>query len=314
MQVHHNTEHLPVFRNAVVTIGTFDGVHTGHRQIFQQMKREAAEIDGETVIVTFHPHPRKIVKGRTGQVFLLTTMDERIKLLTEIGIDHLVIIPFTTEFSEMGAKDYIENFLIARFHPNTIIIGYDHRFGKNRTGDYRLLEELAPDFNCVIKEIPEKILNEVTVSSTVIRESLLQGDISRANQLLGYPYFFEARVVHGDKRGRLLGYPTANLEITDPEKLVPGDGVYAVTVELKGSHPGSFRGMMNIGYRPTVDGSKKMIEVNIFDFEQSIYGELITVFVHHFIRKEMKFSGLDELKAALSDDKKKTLAFFQFKR
>ncbi|WP_336513854.1 bifunctional riboflavin kinase/FAD synthetase [Pollutibacter soli] len=311
MQVHYNIHHLPRFRNAVVTIGTFDGVHPGHRQIFQQMKTEAADVHGETVIVTFHPHPRRVVKGKSGEVFLLTTIDERIELLRSIGIDHLVIVPFTTGFSEMSAEDYIENFLIKNFQPHSIIIGYDHRFGKNRSGDYRLLEQLAPRWNCEVKEIPEKILNEVTVSSTIIRDSLLSGDIGLANKMLGYPYFFHARVIHGDKRGRTIGYPTANLEITDPEKLIPGDGVYAVTIDVSITGKSiTHKGMMNIGVRPTVDGTRRMIEVNIFNFHDDIYGEIVKVSVYHFIRREKKFSGLDELKAQLFADMRESLAYF----
>ena len=180
MQVHRDIDHLPVFQKAVITIGTFDGVHLGHRQIFGQMHHEAETIGGETVIITFHPHPRKVIKGRPGNVQLLTTMKERISLLSQLNIDHLVIVPFTNEFAELDATSYCRDFLIRRFHPHTIIIGYDHRFGKNRTGDYRLMEALAPVHNYILKEIPEKVLNEVTVSSTTIRESLTRGEVNKA--------------------------------------------------------------------------------------------------------------------------------------
>ena len=233
MFVHHRTDNLPAFRNAVITIGTFDGVHKGHQLIIDQLKQEAKTIDGETVIITFHPHPRKIIGGKSGKLFLLTTLDERIRLLESAGIDHLVIVPFTDAFSAQDASAYISDFLVNLFHPHTIIIGYDHRFGKNRQGDYHLLEDMSVKYNYAVKEIDEQILNEVTISSTRIREALTKGDITTANAFLGYPYFFEGEVIHGDKRGRSIGYPTANLKVSDPDKLIPADGVYAVRVDLK---------------------------------------------------------------------------------
>jgi riboflavin kinase/FMN adenylyltransferase len=304
MQVHRDIDHLPVFRNAVITIGTFDGVHTGHRQIFMQMKSAAASINGETVIITFHPHPRKIVKGRPGTVQLLTTMDERISLLEEIGIGHLVIVPFTGDFAEMDAESYVKNFLIRKFNPHTIIIGYDHRFGKGRSGDYKLLESLAAGYGFIVKEIPEKLLNDAIISSTFIRDSLLNGEVDKAADFLGYTYFIEALVVHGQKRGRTIGYPTANLEIDDSEKLVPADGVYAVKVSVEnGGNADYYNGMLNIGFRPTVDGTRKVIEVNLFDFEGDLYGQKIKVCFYRYIRGEIKFAGIEQLKAQLDADK-----------
>jgi riboflavin kinase/FMN adenylyltransferase len=312
MQVHRDIDHLPDFHNAVITIGTFDGVHTGHRQIFMQMKSAATGINGETVIITFHPHPRKIVKGRPGTVQLLTTMDERIALLEEIGINHLVIVPFTGEFAEMDAESYVKNFLIQKFNPHTIIIGYDHRFGKGRSGDYKLLESFAKVYGFTVKEIPEKLLNDAIISSTFIRDSLLNGDVDKAAVLLGYTYFIEALVVHGQKRGRTIGYPTANLEIPDGEKLVPTDGVYAVKVLVKESGNAEYyNGMLNIGFRPTVDGTRKVIEVNLFDFHGDLYGQKIKVFFHRFIRGEIKFAGIEQLKAQLDADKIASLSILE---
>jgi riboflavin kinase/FMN adenylyltransferase len=308
MQVHRDIDYLPVFRNAVITIGTFDGVHTGHRQIFMQMKSAAADINGETVIITFHPHPRKIVKGRPGTVQLLTTMDERISLLEGIGINHLVIVPFTGEFAEMDAETYVNNFLIRKFNPHTIIIGYDHRFGKGRSGDYKLLESLAAGYGIIVREIPEKLLNDAIISSTFIRDSLLNGEVDKAASFLGYTYFVEATVVHGQKRGRTIGYPTANLEINDSEKLVPADGVYAVKVLVKnGGNAEYYNGMLNIGFRPTVDGTRKVIEVNLFDFAGDLYDKKIKVYFHRYIRGEIKFAGIDQLKAQLNIDKVEAL-------
>lgn len=309
MQVHQQTDNLPAFRNAVVTIGTFDGVHRGHQLIIEQMKKEALAIDGETVIITFHPHPRKIIEGKSGKLFLLTTLRERIRLLKESGIDHLVIIPFTDDFAEQDASSYIQDFLVRYFLPHTIIIGYDHRFGKNRQGDYHLLEKMAPTFNYIVKEIDEQVLNEVTISSTRIRESISRGDIGLANEFLGYKYFFEGVVVNGDKRGRTIGFPTANLELTDPDKLIPGDGVYAVKAAIPGkkNQPILKNGMMNIGFRPTVDGLKHIIEVNLFDFKEDIYGKKLEIFVIQRIRNEQKFSGLESLQAQLKKDHRTAL-------
>ena len=305
MQVHQQTDNLPVFRNAVVTIGTFDGVHKGHQLIIQQMKKEASVSGGETVIITFHPHPRKIISGKSGKLFLLTTLQERIRLLKDSGIDHLVVIPFTDDFAEQDAESYIRDFLVRYFHPHTIIIGYDHRFGKNRLGDYHLLEKMAPDFNYKVKEIDEQVLNEVTISSTRIRVAISRGDIVSANEFLGYRYFFEGEVINGDKRGRTIGFPTANLRLTDPDKLIPGDGVYAVKAAMHGKNnpPIVKNGMMNIGFRPTIDGLNHIIEVNLFDFNEDIYGEKLEISVVQRIRDEQKFNGLESLKAQLKKDK-----------
>src|SRR6478672_10895935 len=232
MQVYRSVEQLPPFRKAVITIGTFDGVHEGHRKIIAHLKQEAEAINGETVIITFHPHPRKVVSSAILGIRLINTLDEKIELLAEAGIEHLVIIPFTEAFANQSAEDYIQNFLIKNFHPHTVITGYDHRFGKDRLGDYRLLEKMAPVYNYVLKEIPKHVLDEIAISSTNIREAIVHNDIETANKLLGYDFFFEGVVVDGDKLGRKLGYPTANLKMTDEEKIILGNGIYAVYVEV----------------------------------------------------------------------------------
>jgi len=307
MQVHRQTEQLPVFRNAVVTIGTFDGVHRGHRQIIDQVVAEARRSGGESVIVTFHPHPRQIVRG-SHPVALINTLEEKINLLEAAGVDHLVIVPFTASFASYTAEEYIEEFLLKRFNPHTLIIGYDHRFGKNRTGDFKLLESYAARNHFNLVEIAPQLLQEVAVSSTRIRNAVLEGDMNLANELLGYAFNFEGTVVEGNRIGRTIGYPTANLQITDPEKITPGNGVYAVIVEIPDQSGDITRkGMMNIGHRPTVDGTRRTIEVNIFDFNGNLYGEIIRVRVMHYLRGEQKFSGLDELKAQLGRDREKAL-------
>ena len=235
MQVHYDIDSLPLFRNAVITIGTFDGVHMGHRQVIDKLKSEAIAANGETVIITFHPHPRKVVSSTILGIRLINTLDEKIELLKQLGIDHVVVVPFTDAFANQPAEDYIKNFLIEKFHPHTIIIGYDHRFGRDRQGDYRLLEKDASKYNYRLKEIPKHILENISISSTNIRQAILHNDIATADKLLGYEFFFSGVVVHGDKLGRKLGYPTANLKVIDEEKIVPGNGIYAVYAQPEGS-------------------------------------------------------------------------------
>jgi riboflavin kinase / FMN adenylyltransferase len=309
MQVHHNIQNLPVFKNAVITIGTFDGVHSGHQQIIRQMLSEAKAIGGETVVITFHPHPKMVVTGAKQDIKVLNTLAEKITLLQKHGVHHLVVVPFTNAFAEQTAHAYIKDFLVARFHPHTIIIGYDHRFGAGRKGDYHLLEDEAPENNFVVKEIPEHVLQNITISSTKIRTALLDGDITTASEFLGYPYFFSGKVVEGNKLGRTIGYPTANLSIEDEYKLIPGNGVYAAEVIVNGeSSDVSLKGMMNIGVRPTVGGTiNRVIEVNIFNFDADIYGQELTVFVKTKLRDEIKFNGLEELKKQLAKDKEDSL-------
>jgi riboflavin kinase/FMN adenylyltransferase len=311
MKVHTDITALPVFHNAVVTIGTFDGVHLGHTQIINQLKQAATGIDGETVIITFYPHPRKVV-GLKDPVYLISTPPEKQELLSAKGIDHLVVVPFTEEFASQTAEEYVENFLIRHFHPHTLIIGYDHRFGKNRSGDFHLLEAYASNHRFNLIEIPQHLLHQSGISSTRIRENLLNGNLEAANELLGYDYFFEGIVVEGNKIGRTIGYPTANLQIQEPEKLIPCNGVYAVTATLNNSKNPVLEGMMNIGLRPTVDGKKRVIEVNLFNFNEDIYGSILRVTIKKYIRGEQKFSSLDALKEQLAMDKTEVDNIFNY--
>ncbi|HEX6431958.1 MAG TPA: bifunctional riboflavin kinase/FAD synthetase [Niastella sp.] len=333
MKVYYSIDTIPAFQKAVVTIGTFDGVHTGHKSILEQLKREAARIGGETVIITFHPHPRKvIVTGQPG-IQLINTIDEKIELLDKNGIDHLVVVPFTDVFAQQSPEAYIEQFLVEKFHPHTVIIGYDHRFGKNRKGDFKLLEEYSARLGFNLMEIPAHVINDNTVSSTRIREAVLQGNIERSNTLLGYDFFFEGTVIDGNKLGRTLGYPTANLGIENEEKLIPGHGIYAVEAEIRSRKPevansnqqqatgnkqpaadspltvdhAHLKGMMSIGIRPTIGGTDRVIEVNIFDFNEDIYGATLRVYVKKYLRSEVKFNGLDALVEQLAKDKEDTL-------
>jgi riboflavin kinase/FMN adenylyltransferase len=307
IQVHRDLEQLPNFNKAVITIGTFDGVHLGHQQIIKQLEAEALQIGGETVIITFHPHPRKVVFEGKREIKILTTLDEKIELLGDKGVDHLVVCPFNELFSNQTATEYVENFLVKKFKPHTVIIGYDHRFGKDRAGNYQLLEELGLKYNYRVKEIPQHVINEVTISSTKVREALFNGDVDTANKLLGYDYFFEGTVVEGKRIGRRIGYRTANVLVEDEEKLVPGYGVYAVEVSLD-KEVLRLKGMMNIGTNPTVGGTTRTIEVNIFEFNEDVYGRRMRVFVKAFLRPEIKFDGIEELVDQLARDKVDAIA------
>ncbi|MGN6402605.1 MAG: bifunctional riboflavin kinase/FAD synthetase [Flavisolibacter sp.] len=303
MQVYRTTENLPLFTNAVITIGTFDGVHEGHKKIIAALIAEAKKINGESIIITFDPHPRKVVKPDE-HLQLINTLGEKIELLGQTGIDHLVVVPFTYEFADQTAEQYIEDFLINKFHPHTVIIGYDHHFGKGRKGNYKLLEEKCDAFHYKLLEIPKLIVDEIGVSSTKIRNALLQSDVETANKLLGYDFFFEGVVIEGDKLGRQLGYPTANLNYTDEEKIHLGHGVYAVYVEINGARK---KGMLSIGNRPTLLHSDEKIEVNIFDWDEEIYGRTIRVIVKKFLRPQEKYNSLEELIQQLHRDKENSL-------
>lgn len=304
MQVHRSIENLPAFSNAVITIGTFDGVHQGHRKIIDALVKEARSARGEAVIISFDPHPRKIVHPDE-PLQLINTLEEKIELLSSTGIDHLVIVPFTKEFAHQSADEYIENFLIEKFHPHTIIIGYDHHFGKDRRGNFMLLAEKADLYNYRLLEIPKYLLDEVAVSSTKIRDALLQSQIDTANRLLGYSFFFEGRVIKGDQLGRKLGYPTANLQYSDSDKIHLGHGVFAAYARVENKQ---YNGMLSVGTRPTLLDSDERVEINLFDFDKEIYGKTIRVIVKKFLRDQEKYASLDELKKQLAIDKENSKA------
>ncbi len=300
MKVYKDINDLPHFSNPVITTGSFDGVHTGHALILEQLIKEAESKSGTAVLITFYPHPKHVVQANDKPVYILNTPEEKYELLQRRGINNIVVVPFNEAFAAQTANDYIEHFLVAKFNPAAIVTGYDHRFGNNREGDFGLLKQEGEKFSFEVKEIPEHILKNVTISSTKIREAMLTGDIGKATEYLGYDYFFSGTVIQGNKLGRTIGYPTANLQIEDENKLVPANGVYACDVKLNDR---KLKGMMNIGVRPTVDGTKRTIEINLFDFDEDIYGETLTVTLKHWLRSEVKFSGLDALKEQLAKDR-----------
>ena len=300
MKIHLGTEAIENVKNAVVTSGTFDGVHLGHQKILNRLKEEASRIDGETVLITYWPHPRLVLKPWDHSLQLLSTFPEKANLLEELGIDHLVKIPFTKEFSHMSPEDYVRIILHERIQTKKIIIGYDHRFGKDRSGGLEELHQFATKYGYEVEEIPRQDIEEIGISSTKIRRALEIGDVSQANTFLGRNYSLTGRVVHGDKIGRSLGFPTANIAVKENYKLIPSDGIYAVKVCHEYS---KYEGMLNIGNRPTIGGDNKTIEVNIFDFEKDIYESEISIEFVDLIRKEIKFNSLDELKAQLKADK-----------
>jgi riboflavin kinase / FMN adenylyltransferase len=315
MNVYTTIEALPAFNRAIVTIGTFDGVHLGHQQIILQLVAAARRNEGETVLVTFDPHPRKIVSDKPLQ--LINTLSEKIELLRLAGIDNLVVVPFTPAFASQSATDYVEDFLVGKFHPHTVIIGYDHRFGKDRSGDFHLLEQYAGGHAFELIEIPVHVIDEATISSTKIRQALLAGELEEAGRFLGYDYFFEGLVVEGNKLGRTIGFPTANLQVQAADKLIPGNGVYAVQVEVISNADQAlpftvprpaYQGMMNIGLRPTVGGTQRVIEVNIFNFDADIYGATLRIVLKKYLRGEQKFNGLEALKQQLAADRQQALA------
>lgn len=299
MQVSHNISEFHPSKDTVVTIGTFDGVHLGHRRVIEQVKTTAAGIGGESVLLTFFPHPRMVLFPNTEQL-LLTTEEEKIVLLRNLGIDHLIIHPFTREFSMLNSAQFIEQILVKGLRTKKLVIGYDHHFGRDREGSFQNLRTSGPNFGFEVEEIPAHEADNIKVSSTRIRHALDAGEVEVANNLLGYQYRLTGTVVKGQQLGRKLGYPTANIISPEPYKLIPGNGVYAVNVLSAGKKR---RGMMNIGVRPTVDGLHRTSEVNIFDFDDDIYGESLTVEFVKWVRGEQKFAGLEELKTQLCADK-----------
>jgi len=298
--IHYNTASFNPKKPVILTPGTFDGVHFGHQKILKILTDTAKEKNMESVVLTFSPHPRKVLFPDGKPLFLINTLDEKIEQLKKHGVDHLIIYPFTLDFSRISALEYVRDFLLNELKVSKLVIGYDHQFGRNREGDFNYLKELSPLYEFEIEEISAQDINEVNISSTKIRKAILNGDIETANEYLGYQFSITGDVVEGKKLGNTIGFPTANIQPTSNDKIIPKNGAYAVSVTVDSKQYG---GMLNIGHNPTVSSDQTQhIEVNIFDFNQNIYGTDITVYFIKRLRDEKKFESVDELKQQLADD------------
>lgn len=300
MNVFQDFHSIEKIHHPVITIGTFDGVHIGHQKIINQLNEEAEKINGESVLFTFYPHPRMVLYPESHGIKLIQTQEEKLAKLEKMGLKNCIVFPFTFEFSRMTALEFVRDFLVNQLHVKKLVIGYDHQFGKNREGSLQFLKEICDTYDFEVIEIPAQDIDEVNVSSTKIREAILAGNIEKANEYLGDTFELTGTVVQGNQLGRTIGYPTANIVLNSDVKLIPGNGVYAVRVKVRGTW---FDGMMNIGTRPTViSNGGRTIEVNIFDFEETIYDESVTVQFLSKWRDEQKFNGLEELKNQLKID------------
>lgn len=306
MGLYNINDTLPQFRNAVITIGTFDGVHEGHKTIINKLCAKAREIDGESILITFDPHPRQVISPDR-PVHFISSNKEKYEEIFKIGVDHIVIIPFTRAFSLMTAEDYVHNFLIKHFQPSVIIIGYDHQFGHDRKGSIHTLREMLSG-QVEIIEIPEHLIDDAHVSSTQIRQAITAGDIIHANTMLGRTFKLDGLVIHGNKLGRQIGFPTANLQLTEQHIILPPTGVYAVRVSVLGH---IYDGVLSIGTRPTVtDDAHISYEVYILDFHQDIYGARLSVHFLAKLRDELKLSGIEELISYIHKDIEDARAYF----
>lgn len=290
---------------SIVTIGTFDGVHIGHKLILEKLIQNAKERDCESVVLTFFPHPRMVLQ-ESSDVKLINTIEEKSELIGNIGIENLIIHPFDQKFSRLTAEEFVKTILVDLLNIKKIIIGYDHRFGRNRTANIDDLIVYGKQYDFEVEQISAQEINDNAVSSTKIRNAILEGNISLANKYLGYNYTFSGEVVKGKQLGRTIGFPTANIQIKESYKLIPKNGVYIVKSNYDGN---TIFGMMNIGNRPTVNGENQTIEVNFFDFDEDIYNKIISIEILDFIREEQKFDSLDSLKSQLNKDQQTSLSY-----
>ncbi|NQY66700.1 MAG: bifunctional riboflavin kinase/FAD synthetase [Flavobacteriales bacterium] len=304
MKFYNSLNSIPKIKNPIVTIGTFDGLHVGHQKILSKLKKSCSVLDGESVVLTFDPHPRKVLYPDNDELRLINTQEEKIDILKSSEIDHLIVCPFTIEFSRMTSVDFVKEVLVKKIGIRKLIIGYDHHFGRNREGGIEELKELSELYDFEIEEVSAKVIENVNVSSTKIRNALAEGRVNIVSEYLGYSYPLSGKVIEGDKIGASIGFPTANIGEIDVNKVIPGNGVYAVQVKVTGVW---FKGMMNIGTRPTIGDSEKRIEVNIFDFDEQIYDQEIKVNFIRKLRDEMKFDDLEKLKSQLFLDKNMSL-------
>jgi riboflavin kinase/FMN adenylyltransferase len=301
VKIHHQSLSFPRPNQAVVTTGTFDGVHLGHKTIVDRLIESARQTEGESVVVTFDPHPRQVLYPNDQSLKLLQSIEEKAARLEALGVDHLLVLKFDKAFSELSSDAFVRNILVDAVGTRKLVVGYDHHFGKNREGSFESLRKQGLIHGFTVEEIPAHDIDQVSVSSTAIRKALILGDIKTANSYLGYPYSFQGEVVQGNQMGRQLGFPTANLRISHALKLIPAIGVYAVTVVVRDR---IYKGMLNIGYRPTLTQDLILTcEVNILDFSEDIYGETIQVRFMERLRDEKRFAGKDELIRQLQEDR-----------
>ncbi|MBC7554374.1 MAG: bifunctional riboflavin kinase/FAD synthetase [Taibaiella sp.] len=304
MAVYHNLHSLPRFHDAVLTVGTFDGVHKGHKAILNEVAAHAAAAGGESVLITFDPHPRKLLFPHQ-PLGIITPLAQKLQLIQEAGIAHVVVIPFTREFANCSVKDYIEKILVNLIHPKSIVLGYDHRFGHDRLGNIDTLKHYAQKHNYELIEIPAQLIDEAAVSSTRIRKAIKDGRMEEVAHMLGRQYPVKGTVVHGRKLGRTIGYPTVNLEPLDAEQIIPAMGIYAIQAIHNAQ---LYNGMLSIGFNPTVTDKKELkIEANLFDFDQEIYGDEIEIAFVKKLRDERKFDSLESLRRQLHADKQDSL-------
>ena len=286
-------------KSTIITIGTFDGVHLGHQKILKKLNVEAENNGLESSVLTFFPHPRTVLNPDSS-LKLINTIEERISLFKKSKIDNLIVHPFTKEFSELDSEDYVKNILVDQLKAKIVLIGYDHKFGKNRTADINNLKEYGIKYNFEVIEIKAKEINDIAISSTKIRNSIEEGDIQLSNSYLGYEFSFFGKVIKGNSIGKTLGFPTANIKIGTDLKLIPKNGVYLISTIINQK---IIFGMMNIGIKPTTNENTKSIEVNLFDFNQDLYDTNITIYIKQFLREEIKFNSLNELKLQIEKDK-----------
>jgi riboflavin kinase/FMN adenylyltransferase len=305
MKIHREYKGISL-RNPVVTLGIFDGVHLGHRKLLSHLVSRAGEVNGESVVITFHPHPRMVLDKDPGNLSFLSTMDEKILLLEKCGIGHLIIIEFSKEFSMMQACEFVEDVLVKSIGTRQLIVGHDHHFGHQGEGNFNTIKDCALSMGFDVEQVRGLKASGEAISSSLIRNALITGNLSAANEWLGYDYFLRGLVVEGKKIGREIGFPTANIKPSDSHKLIPGNGVYAVDTwigEIK------YAGMLSVGYNPTINKTKgaRSIEVNIFSFEEDIYGKEIEIVFRYRLRDEKKFSNTKELSDQMKLDKENAL-------
>ena len=307
LEIIHSLANYQHTEKTVVTIGTFDGVHIGHQKIIEQLVNAAQKSNQKSVLLTFFPHPRMVLQ-KEASIELINTIDEKAALLAETGLDYLVIQPFSLEFSRLTALEFVRSILVNQLNTSQLIIGYDHHFGKNREGNLDQLKEYSHLYDFTVEEIPAQDINDVSVSSTKIRKALADRDIETANNYLGYNFMLTGKVVSGKKLGSKIGYPTANIAIYENYKLIPKTGVYVVKASINSA---VILGMMNIGYRPTIEGKHQTIEVHFFDFNENIYDQTLVIEVLHFLREEEKFTSVEKLTSQLKTDELSALAYLQ---